>query len=72
MDDIANVATKPDEIKITHEMIEAGEDAVLSCVGGADLGGYFSARDLAVAVFLAMRSAGSKSLIPAGEHNPLA
>lgn len=44
-------------IEITPEMIAAGEDAILCVVGGADLGGFFSARDLAERVFLAMKSA---------------
>lgn len=48
-------ATKSnDEIEITPEMIEAGEEAVLSQVGGADLGGFFSAAALAKKVYLAM------------------
>jgi len=40
---------------ITSEMVTAGEDVVLRAIGGADCGGHFSASDLAVAVFLAMR-----------------
>lgn len=43
-------------VEITPEMIEAGEAAVFSEVGGADLGGFFSAADLARKVFLAMKS----------------
>ena len=42
------------EIEITPEMIEAGAEAILGEVGGADLGGFFSAPDLAVAVYRAM------------------
>jgi len=42
------------EVEITPEMIEAGEGVILGAVGGADLGGYFSARDLAAEVYLAM------------------
>jgi hypothetical protein len=42
------------EIEVTPEMIEAGEEAILCVVGGADLGGWFSADDLAKRVFLAM------------------
>jgi hypothetical protein len=42
-------------IKITPEMLEAGEREVWASVGGAEgLGGYFSARDLASAVYVAM------------------
>jgi hypothetical protein len=54
---IANVTTEPDrqeEIEITPEMIEAGEDVILGVVGQADLGALFSASDLALRVFLAM------------------
>lgn len=45
----------PEEVEITSEMIDAGVEVVLSFVGGADVGGYFSPEDLAVAVYLAMR-----------------
>lgn len=41
---------------ITPAMIDAGEDAILCEVGGADLGGYFSARELACRVYRAMDS----------------
>lgn len=44
------------EIEVTDEMIEAGEDVILSEVGGADLGGFFSAADLAKSVYLAMHN----------------
>ena len=44
------------EFEITPEMIDAGEQAILERVGGRDLGGYFSARQLAVEVYRAMRS----------------
>jgi hypothetical protein len=44
-----------DEIEITPEMIDAGEDQILGEVGGVEgLGGYFSARELACAVYRAM------------------
>jgi hypothetical protein len=43
-----------DEIEITPPMIEVGEDVILGVVGGADLGGLFSASDLARRVFEAM------------------
>lgn len=42
------------EVEVTEEMIATGERAVLSRVGGADLGGHFSARDLAILVYQAM------------------
>ncbi len=43
-----------EEIQITDKMLDAGEAAILGEVGGADLGGSFSARDLASAVWKAM------------------
>ena len=44
-----------DRFEITDQMIDAGEDAILRQIGGAEgLGGYFSARELAVLVFRAM------------------
>ena len=46
---------EPTKAEITAEMITAGEEVILGEVGGADLGGYFSARDLARRVYLAMR-----------------
>jgi hypothetical protein len=57
---IENATTEPEqngEIEITEEMIEAGEHVILCEVGGAELGGYFSAGDLAKRVYLAMRGA---------------
>jgi hypothetical protein len=39
---------------ITPEMIEAGEQTILETVGGADLGGYFSASLLATQIYVAM------------------
>lgn len=52
-------AAKPiDVIEVTPEMIQAGEAAILEEVGGADdLGGYFSAPNLAVKVYRAMATA---------------
>lgn len=55
-------ATDRPVVEINEAMIEAGESAIWSSVGGADLGGWFSARDLAVQVFQAMAAAGC------GEH----
>jgi basic membrane lipoprotein Med (substrate-binding protein (PBP1-ABC) superfamily) len=40
--------------EITPEMIAAGEDVILQVVGGADLGGFFSASELAKSVYQAM------------------
>lgn len=42
------------EEAVTSEMIEAGATAILERVGGADLGGWFSAEELATRVYLAM------------------
>jgi hypothetical protein len=42
------------EVEITPDMVSAGEDAILGVVGGADLGGSFSAPDLAAKVYEAM------------------
>jgi hypothetical protein len=53
---IANAEAELGEIEVTDAMIAADEDAILRQVGGADLGGYFSARDLAVEVYRAMAS----------------
>jgi hypothetical protein len=47
-----------DEVQITREMEEAGENAILGEVGGADLGGHFDARELAAEVYRAMHIAG--------------
>jgi hypothetical protein len=43
--------------EVTLKAIDAGESVILAEVGGADLGGFFSARELAVEVFLAMCNA---------------
>lgn len=43
-----------DLFPVTPEMLAAGEEAVNCEVGGADLGGYFSASDLALRVYQAM------------------
>jgi hypothetical protein len=42
---------------ITKEMIEAGEDVIRGRIGDADVGGYFSASDLAIKVYEAMVAA---------------
>jgi hypothetical protein len=55
-------APDPDTREITPAMIEAGETAILEAVGGADLGGTFSASDLAREVFAAMVAASSRAL----------
>lgn len=44
------------EIEVTSEMIEAGEVAIWERLGGYDLGGRFSARQLAEEVYRAMAS----------------
>lgn len=45
------------EVEITDDMIEAGASEILGEVGGADLGGCFSARDLASRVYREMAKA---------------
>ena len=50
------------EAEITPAMIDAGEEVILCETGGADLGGLFSASDLAVRVYRAMNSARNLSL----------
>lgn len=50
----------PDDI--TPEMVEAGETIILEAVGGGDLGGMFSAADLARGVFEAMVAARRRAL----------
>lgn len=40
--------------EIGTDMLAAGEAVILEEVGGADLGGFFSARDLAARVYRAM------------------
>lgn len=47
-------ASHSDSPEITPEMIDAGEDEILGAVGGAELGGHFSARELATEVYRAM------------------
>jgi hypothetical protein len=56
--------------EITPEMIAAGEKAILETVGGADLGGYFSAPDLAIEVYKAMRSADLRARRCVLAHSP--
>ena len=46
--------TPGNELEVTPAMIEAGAEAIMGRVGGADLGGYFSPLDLAGEVFRAM------------------
>lgn len=44
------------ELEVSPEMIEAGAQAILECVGGSDLSPYFSAQQLAGEVYRAMNS----------------
>jgi hypothetical protein len=44
----------PAEFEITPEMIKAGEEVILAEVGGADLGGFFSASETVQRIFIAM------------------
>jgi hypothetical protein len=50
------------EIEVTPEMVEAGVTVIWEELGGADLGGLFSASDLAKSVYLAMHNAQSVKL----------
>jgi hypothetical protein len=50
------VSTAPDEFEITQAMIEAGEDAIWLDLRCTSVDADFSARDLAVSVYRAMRS----------------
>ena len=45
---------REDGIEITPEMIEAAVEIIWGELGGAELGGLFSASDLASSVYLAM------------------
>lgn len=54
------MSNKSIEPKITPEMIAAGVHAISCTVGGADLGGYFEARELALEVYRAMWNARPK------------
>ena len=59
-----------EEIEITSAMIAAGEDVILARVGGAeDLGGFFSAAELAKQVFRAMVGAAALGRIARRTHN---
>ena len=44
-------------IEATPRMVDVGAEVIVSEVGGADLGGFFSPHDLAARVFSAMESA---------------
>lgn len=45
------------DLEITDEMIDAGEDVILGEIGGADLGGlYCGHNELACRVYMAMRA----------------
>jgi hypothetical protein len=72
--EVANAPTEQgenDENVITPEMAEAGEDELLRNLGGADLGGLFSARETACAMYRAMRSARQRErLVPQGVTCP--
>ena len=46
-----------DKIEVTPEMVEAGVDVIWRELGGADLGGQFSADDLVKRVYRAMCNA---------------
>lgn len=57
------------EIKVTPAMLDV-EENVISCeLGGCDLGGFFSPRELAEKVFLAMAEICRTAPAPVPEHN---
>jgi len=74
-DILAASLNPPVEIEITPEMIDAGEETIWGVVGDADLGGFFSARDLAISVFRAMATVaqasdlGPKKRVPDRAHS---
>ena len=49
--------------EITPEMMEAGETVILEAIGGSDVGGMFSAADLAREVFEAMVTARCQGVV---------
>jgi hypothetical protein len=56
--DAKDAAAKPTrEVEITSAMIEAGVVEIWAELGGADLGGHFSAPDLASRIYRAMNAA---------------
>jgi hypothetical protein len=56
---------------ISSKMIEVGERVILEELGGADLGGLFSAPELAEKVYLAMRGVDSQAPCRSAERIPL-
>jgi hypothetical protein len=57
--DEASAVQGTDDIVLTSEMVEAGEDVIMSEVGGcSELSGYFSAAEVAKRVFVAMYAQG--------------
>ena len=52
------------EIEITPEMIEAGQDAVWSTPGAMEAAGLFSSEDLVCRVYSAMRAADHEGRAP--------
>jgi hypothetical protein len=55
--DSTKAVHEEEEIEVTEEMIEAGEEVILAETGGTSGGAYFSASALAERVYRAMRSA---------------
>ncbi|MEJ2377699.1 MAG: hypothetical protein P8Y71_20690 [Pseudolabrys sp.] len=53
-DRAAQPGSPASELEITPAMIDAGGETILVCVGGANLGGYFSAPQLAAQVYRAV------------------
>jgi len=63
-------APEADETHVTPEMIEVGAVVILECVGGCDLGGYFSAQRLAEEVYRAMATFRKSGEPTAGLSSP--
>lgn len=61
---------KIEEIEITPEMCEAGKQAVISELGGADLGAFFDGADLAKLVYRAMEFARRVSTAECTKRHP--
>jgi hypothetical protein len=59
----------PTPLSYHSRTIDAGEEAIWSRVGGADLGGFFSVRELAVLVYRAMIIRRSQSRVLAKRKN---
>lgn len=69
MADTPKTDLNPTGIEITPEMAEAGMEAIFGEPGVAEVGVFFSARDLAVKVYRAMDSRRDKTPHRAAKHS---